>query len=134
MESLFMDLRSRSRICRNRVQNLSLILLVFAALASFAPAFAASDGQMEQQLGQLEEKFFSQTYKSDTADRRLGRLEEMLFGHAVPGSVDQRFTAINAALNSIKKDSSPPISSQSAQSDEQSNQSIRTGSRVRSPG
>ena len=79
---------------------------------------AMADGAMDEQLGKLEEKFFSQTYKSDTTEKRVGRLEDMLFGHPVNGPVDQRFNTINNALNSIKKENRPQFSEESAPSDE----------------
>ncbi len=89
---------------QNHTQKLSLRLVVFAMLANCPWAFA-SDFQIDPTLEKLEQKFFSQTYKSDTDDKRVGRLEEMLFGHTVSGPVEQRFASIELALNSIKKDS-----------------------------
>ena len=72
------------------------------------PAFAIDDPKQEKRLEALEDKFFSQTYKSDSDDARLARVEDMLFNHARTGATSERLSALEDAISTIKTSTKTP--------------------------
>ncbi len=108
---------------RALASRLASVVFIAALWTNSLACLANSDLQTEQELEKLENKFFSQTYKSDSDEARVGRLEEMLFGHALHGPVDARFAAVVNALDSIKKSAGAQTSAASGPVSQPSNDS-----------
>jgi hypothetical protein len=79
-------------------------------------AAASSDTGEEKRIEALEQQFFSQTYKSDSDDTRLARIEDMLFNHARSGSTGERLASLEDALGDIKSSTKAPPAKTSSSS------------------
>jgi hypothetical protein len=91
-------------------------LVLLGSSLGLLPATASSDPKEEKRIEALEQQFFSQTYKSDSDDARLARVEDMLFNHARSGSTDERLASLEDALSSIKSSTKAPAMNNSTTS------------------
>jgi hypothetical protein len=92
-------------------------LIVSAGLiwltASAAPAIAddgGSSGSTAAQLSTLENRFFFHQYTNESDDKRLDRLERLIFGHTRSGSQQDRLNSLQIA---IPADGSSPAANSS---------------------
>ena len=83
---------------------LASMLLVFTV----EPARAASSGSS---LDKLENRFFEHTYKSDSEEARIDRLEKLVFGEIKQGDLKERLSSLESAL---PKDDTPQTNSAAA--------------------
>lgn len=103
-------------------------LFLLASCWSVWPATASSDAGEEKRIEALEQQFFSQTYKSDSDDTRLARVEDMLFNHARSGSTGERLASLENALSDIKSSTkAPPAKTNSSTTTSNGSTSSSTG-------
>ncbi len=86
----------RQQHCLLLLKLLTLILFGLSA-ALDCPASTAAD---QQKIELLEERLFSHSYMRDNLDGRVNRLEDMVFGQKMPGSVETRASRLLAAVSS----------------------------------
>ena len=104
--------RSRSsRKCSAFVLAASLSIIFSSMISS--PVFA--DDSPESNISKLEVKYFQHDFPKDETGDRLNRLEQLMFGEAKTGSVDDRLKSLmalvpnlNAKVEEPKADAPPP--------------------------
>jgi hypothetical protein len=92
-----------------------LVLLVSALCCFSISAPAATSDSFDADLSSLEDRFFMHEYSHDTADQRLDRLDELVFGSVRQGSAEQRMTSLLMAVPNVQAKSVQPSSASSAQ-------------------
>lgn len=80
-------------------RSLSLAVCLGSFLNLGCPAFSQeSGGPNNAELEKLETKMFSRQYANDPAEKRLERLELLVFGATQAGGLDERWARINKAV------------------------------------
>ncbi len=90
-----------------------LVMLVnlLAVSANGIPADNSGQKNTDQDLSQLEYRFFEHDYKKDSESDRLNRLEKFIFGSSRSGSVNKRLQRILAAVpNQASSNTKPELS------------------------
>src|SRR6185369_5120468 len=77
---------------------LKIIALTMALVLTLLTGIAALAASMEDQLGQLENRFFEHQYPKDTVDARLERLEKFVLGEARSGPDSERLKTLLGSL------------------------------------
>ncbi|HEY9713362.1 MAG TPA: hypothetical protein V6C72_07820, partial [Chroococcales cyanobacterium] len=109
------------------------LLLTVGCQMAYTPAWAAdadSAGPVDPTVAKMETKFFQRTYPKDQLDRRLERIEKMVFGEAKTGSTQERLAKLLTAVPaSSLAASSADDSGSTAASDTQAGTPSRSSSR-----
>jgi len=89
---------------------LQMRLVIVASLLCCFAVSAPTEGsqQFDADLSSLEDRFFCHEYSSDTADERLDRLDQMVFGHVRSGSVEKRLTSLLLSVPNVEATSVQP--------------------------
>lgn len=66
--------------------------------AAGPPAAAISEGAMGKEVGLMENRFFAHQYANDPMEKRLERLELMIFGGTQEGNNDARFLRLKKII------------------------------------
>jgi hypothetical protein len=69
-----------------------------AAPKAAATAAASADQTVDKNIASLETKFFSHQYANDPIEKRVERLELLVFGGTQPGDIDQRYSRLKTAM------------------------------------
>lgn len=73
--------------------------------ATASPSSDANSSQFDGDLSNLENRFFYHTYQNEPPEKRLDRLERLVFGSRKSGTVQQRITALLLDVPSLNDDS-----------------------------
>lgn len=92
----------------------SILLSLNLLFSAQVPALALS-GKQKKDLQKLEIKFFEHKYKKETDEKRIERLEKLVFGEAKSGDEEERIEALVATVPELNNQPSPGSSSQSTQ-------------------
>jgi hypothetical protein len=82
---------------------MACLLLSLRATPGLCTRVVSQSGFSEQQLAPVEEKLFKRIYSYDPVDKRLQRLELLLFGYSNSGSNLERWRQIQLAINGRAK-------------------------------
>ena len=71
-------------------------LVIMASIVCCLGVLAPAEGskQFDADLSSLEDRFFFHDFSSETADHRLDRLDQMVFGRVRSGSAEKRMTSL----------------------------------------
>jgi hypothetical protein len=117
----------KKRHFAGRFITLAVALAIFTGVASCPSASAQS-----QSLDSLENHFFEHTYKTDSTDNRLTRLEKLVFGEARTGSDQDRLAQLSSAVPPAP--AAPPPSTQTGAGSSGNNLASNGGSSSQSSG
>jgi hypothetical protein len=70
----------------------------FTMPATAADSAALTDANASKELGPLEKRLFSREYANDPVEKRLERLELLVFGGTQDGSNDERYSRLKKAI------------------------------------
>lgn len=104
------------------VRTLAVIVLS-AFLWSAGAAMAAQPGQavnLDREIERIEHRFFFHHYEHDPLEKRLQRLELLIFGETQGGSNEERYSRLKEAIARRDRKSSKAFSKQESQPDPES--------------
>lgn len=79
------------------------------ALCLFGLLWAPAAGAASMDLGSIELRFFSHKYDREATSERLNRLENLVYGHAQNGSIDERIGSLTKAIDGSALQSQQPV-------------------------